>query len=140
MLKKLGSYEIDDDPKRLDLDRVHKWLASAYWSAGIARELVERSAGNSSLNIGAYDGAGQVAYARVVSDRSTFAWLCDVYVDEAHRRRGLARSMVAFALAHPDHQRLRRWLLATRDAHGIYQQLGFVPLSHPERWMNLACK
>jgi GNAT superfamily N-acetyltransferase len=130
-------YELDDDPARLDLATIHAWLAATYWLPGVARETVERAAQYSSLVVGAYHDGAQVGYLRVVSDRATFAWLCDVFVEEAHRGKGLARAMVRFALEHPEHQGLRRWLLATRDAHGVYSACGFQPLTEPERWMFL---
>jgi GNAT superfamily N-acetyltransferase len=136
-----NDYEIDDDAARLDLGRLHGWLASTYWSPGVSLELVERAARGSSLVVGAYvssprvDDGVQVGYLRVVSDRATFAWICDVFVDESHRGKGLARAMVRFALAHPEHQSLRRWLLATRDAHDVYRALGFEPLTNAQRWM-----
>jgi GNAT superfamily N-acetyltransferase len=137
MTTRLGEYEIDDTLERIDLARVHGWLKTTYWSPGVSREIVERAARNSSLVIGAYLDSAQVAYMRIVSDRATFAWICDVFVDERHRGKGLARAMVSFALAHPQHQNLRRWLLATRDAHGVYRELGFETLPNPERWMAL---
>lgn len=128
-------YEIDCDPARLDIDRVHSWLAGSYWSPGVAREVVERAARNSSLVVGAYADGRQVGYCRVVSDKATFAWLADVFVDPAYRGRGIAHAMVARALEDPDHQGLRRWVLATADAHGIYASLGFKPLEQADRWM-----
>ncbi len=137
MLTTRNGYEIDDDRERTDFARVHRWLTNAYWSPGVSRELVERSALHSSLVVGAYDGAEQVGYLRVVSDRATFAWIADVFVDSAHRGRGVAHAMLRFALAHPEHQGLRRWLLATRDAQGLYQALGFEPLAAPHRWLTL---
>lgn len=127
--------EISDDLSRVDFDRVHSWLTTSYWSPGIEREKVERAARGSSLVVGAYDGEFQVGYLRIVSDRATFAWVCDVYVAETHRKQGIAKAMLRNALAHPDHQGLRRWLLATRDAHPIYAECGFVPLPEPQRWM-----
>jgi GNAT superfamily N-acetyltransferase len=128
-------YEIDDDLSRVDFAQVHGWLATTYWSPGISREKVERAARYSSLVVGVYHQQVQVAYLRVVSDQTTFAWICDVFVDDAHRGQGLARRMVRFALEHPDHQGLRRWLLATKDAHGVYAKAGFEALPSPERWM-----
>ena len=133
-----GEYEIDDDRGRVDLARVQEWLSGTYWwTGGISREKVERAARGSSMVVGAYarDGGRQVGYLRVVSDRATFAWVADVFVDEAHRKRGLARAMTRFALDHPEHQGLRRWLLATRDAQSVYRELGFITLPQPERWM-----
>ncbi|MBC8064214.1 MAG: GNAT family N-acetyltransferase [Chlorobia bacterium] len=118
-----------------DFDRVHPWLASSYWSPGIARDRVERAAENSSLVINAFLDAKQVGYCRVVSDRTTFAYLCDVFVDDDARGQGVAQAMVELALAHPEHQNLRRWLLATHDAHSLYAKFGFELLPNPERWM-----
>lgn len=130
-------YALSDDPARLDLDAVHAFLTRSYWSPGIPRETVERAAAG-SLAVGLYapDGA-QVGYARVVNDRATFAYLADVYVLEAHRGRGLGRWMVGQILAHPDLQGLRRWLLTTQDAHGLYERLGFVRAPFPERFMTI---
>jgi GNAT superfamily N-acetyltransferase len=130
-----NGYEIDDDRGRIDFERVHGWLTRAYWSPGVSREKVERAARGASLVIGAYRGGEQAGYLRVVSDKTTFAWICDVFVEEAHRRQGLARAMVRFALTHPEHQSLRRWVLATADAHAVYAACGFEPLSEPEKWM-----
>lgn len=119
----------------IDFDRVHSWLTSSYWSPGVTRERVERAARGSSMVIGAYEDGRQVGYCRVVSDRTTFAWVADVWVDEPARGKGIARAMVASAMADPEHQGLRRWVLATRDAHRVYAALGFEPLIQPERWM-----
>ena len=130
-----NGYEIDDARERVDFDRVHAWLRETYWSPEVARERVERAACHSSLVVGAYHSGDQVGYLRVVSDCATFAYVCDVYVDAAHRKQGVAKAMMRFALAHPEHQNLRRWLLATRDAHAVYAEVGFEPLTPPERWM-----
>jgi GNAT superfamily N-acetyltransferase len=129
-------YTLSDDISLLQFGTVHEWLTSSYWSPGVSRETVERAAENSSLLVGAYTAdETQAAYLRVVSDRTTFAWLCDVYVGEAHRKKGLAKAMVKFALDHPEHQNLRRWVLATRDAHDIYSACGFEPLLDRSKWM-----
>ena len=130
-------YELSDSLERIDFERVHGWLAESYWSPGIAREKVQRAAEGSSLVIGIYlrESGRQVAYGRVVSDRATFAWIGDIFVDPEHRRRGLAGRIVRYALNHPEHQGLRRWVLATKDAHGVYAACGFEPLPMPERWM-----
>jgi len=128
-------YTLSDDSARLDLDAVHAFLTESYWSPGIPRETVERAtAGSLAVGLYAPDGA-QVGFARVVSDRATFAYLADVYVLDAHRGRGLGRWMVERILAHPDLQGLRRWLLTTQDAHGLYEQVGFVRAPFPERFM-----
>ena len=137
MIQNHNNYEIDEARERLDFAQVHAWLRETYWSPGIARERVERAAQFSSLVVGAYHGpdGAQAGYLRVISDRATFAYICDVYVDAAHRGRGLARAMARYALTHPEHQNLRRWLLVTRDAQNVYAEVGFAPLPLPERWM-----
>jgi GNAT superfamily N-acetyltransferase len=132
-----GEYEIDDDRTRPNFALVHQWLTNSYWSPGVSRDRVERAAAGSSLVVTAYLQATQVGYLRVVSDRATFAWIADVFVDPAHRGKGIATAMLRFALEHPAHQNLRRWILATRDAHDVYASIGFVPLPNPERFMIL---
>ena len=137
MITRHGEYELDDDVTRVDFARVHAWLDATYWAAGRSRERVEKAARYSSLVVGAYHGAEQVGFMRVVSDRVTFAWVADVYVDEKHRGKGVARAMVRFALEHPEHRDIRRWVLRTRDAHGVYAALGFGPYEEPESFMQL---
>ncbi|WP_200302842.1 GNAT family N-acetyltransferase [Streptomyces adelaidensis] len=132
-------YEISADFERVDVGRVHHWLSTdAYWAIGRPREKQE-SAMRGSLNFGVYEvGSGeQVAYARVVTDRATFAWLCDVYVDPAARGKGLGTALVAGVREHLRPYGLRRILLATHDAHGVYAKLGFAPLAKPDTWMAL---
>jgi len=135
-----SGYTIREGIPAMDVVRVQTWLASSYWMPGIARERVEREAQNSALVLGAFTGDGtQVSYARVISDKSRFAYLCDVIVDEAHRSRGLGRAMVKYALEHPEFATVTTWTLLTRDAHGVYAPLGFRPVtapeSAPECWM-----
>ncbi|HEY7088691.1 MAG TPA: GNAT family N-acetyltransferase [Tepidisphaeraceae bacterium] len=134
-----NEYELDDDRSRVDVERVHGWLSGSYWSPGIFREVVERGIRGASLVVSAYDQrqSQQVGFLRIISDKATFAWVADVFVDESHRGRGLARAMLGFAMEHPEHQNMRRWVLATKDAHGVYESLGFKPLPYPERWMIL---
>ena len=132
-------FEMSDDPDRIDVGRVHHWLSTdAYWALGRPREKLE-SAIRGSLNFGVYEAFSgeQVAYARVVTDRATFAWLCDVYVDPAVRGKGLGTALVAAVRDHLLPYGLRRVLLATHDAHGVYAKLGFEPLAEPDRWMAL---
>ncbi|MFI2316656.1 GCN5 family acetyltransferase [Streptomyces sp. CB00072] len=131
-------YEIDTDPGRLDVPLVHHWLSTdAFWALGRSRDLVERSM-DGSLNFGVYDADGvQVAYARVVTDRATFAWLCDVYVDPAHRGRGLGVRLATAVRDHLAPYGLKRTLLATLDAHELYAKVGFVPVPDPEGLMVL---
>jgi len=135
-------YAISTDPARLDLDAIHGYLVRSYWAEGIPRETVARSLAN-SLNFGIYEVAGetgawvQVGLARVVSDFSTFAYLGDVFVLETHRGRGLSTWVMACVMEHPALQGLRRWVLLTRDAHGIYGRFGFTPVAKPERYMEI---
>ncbi|WP_432134490.1 MULTISPECIES: GNAT family N-acetyltransferase [unclassified Streptomyces] len=132
-------YEISADPARIDAERVHRWLSTdAYWALGRPREKQDRAI-EGSLNFGVYDTASgeQVAYARVVTDRATFAWLCDVYVDPAVRGKGLGTALVAAVRDRLAPYGLRRIMLATHDAHGVYEKLGFAPLQRPEHWMAL---
>jgi GNAT superfamily N-acetyltransferase len=132
-------YTLSDELERIDFATVTEWLAGSYWSPGISRKEVERGARHSSLVVGAYDGSGaQVGYARVASDRTRVGFVMDVFVDEQHRKRGLGREMVRFAMEHPDHRPVYRWLLATDDAHGVYEKLGFARHPNPERIMQLA--
>lgn len=136
-----GDYLLSTDPARLDFAAVHAYLTRSYWSPGISRALVERAAAH-SLCFGLYhhrqaDAAEQVGYARVVTDRASFAYLADVYVLEAHRGQGLSKRLVRFITDHPDLQSLRRFLLGTRDAHGLYAQFGFAPLADPSRMMEI---
>ena len=128
-----GEYLVREGIEAMDFSRVHGWLAACYWSPDIARETVERGARHSALVIGMFTAAGvQVGYARVVSDCTRFAYICDVIVDDAYRGRGIGRSMVRHALAHPELATVKTWTLATRDAHGVYAPLGFKPMTDPE--------
>ena len=122
-----GEYAISDDPSRLDLDLIHDFLGGeSYWARGRSRERVERSVAN-SLPFGIYRADGrQVGFARVVTDRATFAWLADVFIVAEERGRGLSKWLVECILAHPELQNLRRWLLATRDAQELYRRYGFA--------------
>ena len=125
------------DPAELQLDVIHGYLAASYWSPGIPLELVAKAIRH-SLTVGAYgpDGA-QVGFARLVTDYASFGYLSDVFVLEGHQGRGLARRMVRALLDAPDARSLRRIMLATRDAHGVYGALGFEPLDKPEMFMQI---
>ncbi|MGE5322893.1 MAG: GNAT family N-acetyltransferase [Actinomycetota bacterium] len=129
-----GEYEISTDPSRIDLPAVHSFLTHSYWATGIPLETVSRSL-RYSLCFGIYKRGRQAGFARVVSDYATFAYLADVFVLPEHRSQGLAKWLMECIMAHPDLQGLRRWSLATRDAHGLYRQFGFKDLKHPEAWM-----
>ncbi|MER5599929.1 GNAT family N-acetyltransferase [Streptomyces sp. NPDC002265] len=132
-------YEISTDPDRVDVERVHHWLSTdAYWAIGRTREKHERAVAG-SLNFGVYDmvSGEQVAYARVVTDRATFAWLCDVYVHASVRGKGIGTALVAAVREQLRPYGLRRILLATHDAHGVYEKVGFRALDLPDQWMIL---
>ena len=128
--------KVSTDPSLLDVARIHRWLSEdAYWALGRTREVVERSIEH-SLNFGAYDDSGaQVGYARVVTDHATFAWLCDVFVSPDRRGDGVGTALLDAVTAHLAGCRLSRTLLATADAHALYERYGFAPLRHPRRFM-----
>ncbi|WP_312161219.1 GNAT family N-acetyltransferase [Phenylobacterium sp.] len=129
---------VSDDPARFDLRRAHGWISTeSYWGQGIPFETFERAV-TGSLTIGLYDPGGRMAaMARVVTDRATFGWICDVFVDQSRRGEGLGKRLMAFIKSHPDLQGLRRMHLATRDAHGLYGRFGFSPLTGVDRWMEI---
>ena len=130
-----AGYLISDDPARLDVDAVQAYLARSYWAKGIPRDVVAQALSN-SLSVGIYAPTGlQVGLVRVISDYCTFAYLCDVYVLEPHRGRGLSKAAMRLLGTHPKLQGLRRWQLVTQDAHGLYEQFGFKVVEHPERHM-----
>jgi len=131
-------YMISTDHSRQDLVAVHHFLSTqAYWCLKIPFERVKKAAEN-SINFGLFDPEGrQIGYARVISDRSTIAYLGDVYVLPEYRGRGLSKWLIGTVMEHPELQGLRRWILLTGDAHGLYQQFGWKLVSHPERWMEV---
>ncbi|MFG2263755.1 GNAT family N-acetyltransferase [Streptomyces sp. NPDC048720] len=131
-------YELSTDRDRLDVALVHRWLSTdAFWAMGRTRETVEESM-RGSLNFAVFDAAGeQVAYARVITDRATFAWLCDVYVARPHRGKGLGTWLAGAVRDHLAPYRLKRVLLSTLDAHEVYAKAGFAPVPHPENFMIL---
>ncbi len=129
---------ISDDPARFDVARAYGWIArESYWGEGIPLDIFQRAITN-SLTAGAFAPTGEMAgMARVVTDRATFGWICDVFVDQSHRGAGLGKRLMAYLRAHPDLQGFRRLHLATRDAHGLYEQFGFGPLTGADRWMEI---
>lgn len=132
-----AAYLVSCDPQRLDLEVIHGYLARSYWAEAIPRQTVARALRH-SLNFGLYEWDRQIGFARVVTDRATFAYLADVFVLESHRGRGLSKLLMEAVMAHPDLQGLRRFTLATRDAHGLYKQFGFASLAAPDRYMEIA--
>jgi len=125
---------ISTDAARLDIDAIHAYLSSSYWATGIPRAVVERAVAG-SLCFGLFHGPRQIGFARVISDRATFAYLADVYVLDAYRGHGLGAWLIETVIAHPDLQGLRRFVLVTRDAHGLYEKFGFTSLAKPGNYM-----
>ena len=132
----MPDYDISTDPSRIDLTLVHRWLSErSYWAKGIPRNVFERGVAGSLCFAIHHQTEGQVGFARVISDRATFAYLADVFVLETHRGKGLSKRLMETVLAHPELQGLRRWTLATRDAHGLYEQFGFTLPKVADRFM-----
>jgi len=132
-----GTYVISTAPERLDAQAIHAYLNDSYWAECIPFEVVERAL-RGSLCFGLYAPEGQVGLARIITDHATFAYVCDVYVLPHHRGQGLGRWLMECVLRSPQLQGLRRWMLVTRDAHRLYQQVGFRPLATPTRVMEIA--
>lgn len=135
--KQYGEYRITTDPSSINLKAVHAYLAGAYWSEEIPQDIVARAI-ESSLCFSLLNGDRQIGFARVVTDRATFAYLCDVYVLEEYRGKGLGKWLIGEVMSHPDLQGLRRFILLTRDAHGLYSQFGFTSLGNPDSYMEIA--
>ncbi len=131
-----GDYEISTDPARVDAGMVQEFLTNSYWAKGILLETVRRSIEH-SIPFGVYHGQQQVGFARIISDLTTFAYLADVFIVPPYRGRGLSRWLMECIVGHPDLQGLRRWMLATQDAHGLYAKFGFTAISNPDRWMEI---
>jgi GNAT superfamily N-acetyltransferase len=129
-----GDILVTTDPARLDLDTIHAFLSGSYWARGIPRDVMERSIRH-SLCFGAFDGDRQVGFARVITDRATFAYVADVFVLASYRGRGVGKRIMECITSHPELQNLRLWTLFTRDAHGLYRQHGFREARYPDRLM-----
>jgi GNAT superfamily N-acetyltransferase len=131
-----GAFSISTDPERLDRSLIHEFLRGSYWARGIDRGTVDRSI-EGALCFGVYEGAAQVGFARVITDRATFAYVADVFVLDSHRGHGLGIWLMEAVRAHPELQGLRRWILMTRDAHGLYEKTGFRQIEDPARCMEI---
>lgn len=131
-----GSCLVSTDRRKLDLDVIHSFLTNCYWCPGIPRAVVARSI-RGSLCFGVYVDKRQVGFARVITDYATYGYLADVFILEGHRGHGLSKWMMQCIMRHPALQNLRRWSLVTRDAHGLYEQYGFVRPARPERYMEI---
>ena len=131
---KRDGFTVSTEKERLDRGVIHEFLRGSYWAKGIPREVVDRSIEN-SLCFGLYDGDALIGFTRVISENATFGYLADVFVLESHRGRGLATWFMKVVMAHPDLRGIRRWMLVTADAHGLYRKVGFTEPSKPERIM-----
>lgn len=132
-----NGYIFSDDPQKIDAIAIHKYLSNeSYWAKNIPLAIVQRSISN-SLCFGIYKDKVQIGFARWITDKATFGYLADVYIDEVHRGLGLSKKLMSLMLFHPDLQGLRRYMLGTLDAHGLYAQFGFKPEEHPERLMTI---
>jgi GNAT superfamily N-acetyltransferase len=132
--RRQGQYLISTDKSRLDLTLIHSFLTTSYWAAGIPLEVVRRSIEH-SLSFGLYKEDRQIGYARIITDYATFAYLGDVFILEPYRGQGLSKWLMEVVVSHPDLQGFRRWILLTRDAHGLYNKVGFTGVATPERYM-----
>ena len=132
-----GTLAVTDDSGRIDIEVVHGFLREVYWAKGIPRETLLKAI-ESSLCFSAFDGDEQIGFARVITDRATFAYLSDVFVLEQHRGRGASRFMMDCIMTHPDLQGLRRWMLLTDSAHGLYRKYGFTDIADPRRHMEIS--
>jgi GNAT superfamily N-acetyltransferase len=129
-------FTFSTDKSKLDPSVIHGFLTESYWSKGCSMDNVLRRIEN-AMCFGVYDDKQQIGFARVITDKTTFAYIADVFILENYRGQGLSKQMMAFIMTQPDLKNLRRWLLATRDAHGLYAQYDFTPLSNPTLWMEI---
>jgi GNAT superfamily N-acetyltransferase len=134
MITTLGEFSITTDKTKMDIPLIHRYITRSYWAEGIPFETVVKAV-EGSLCFGVFHGDKQIGVARVITDAATFAYLCDVFIDESYRGRGLGKWLMETILGHEQLQGLRRFALTTKDAHGLYSQYGFAPLPLPERWM-----
>ena len=132
-----GNFRVSTDKSRLDLEAIHGFLKDAYWAKNISFEVVRQSI-QKSLCFGVYKLDELVGFARVITDDAVFAYLLDLFILEAHRGQGLAKWLLECIFSNPELRSVRMWLLATKDAHGLYEKFGFRPLRHPERFMRLS--
>jgi GNAT superfamily N-acetyltransferase len=136
MITTMGEYSITTDNSKMDIPVIHSYLTRSYWAEGIPVETVARAI-EGSMCFGLFHGSKQIGVARVISDKATFAYLCDVFILPAHRGVGLSKWLMQTIMSHPDLQGLRRWSLATLDAHGLYKQFGFTIINNPDSWMQI---
>jgi N-acetylglutamate synthase-like GNAT family acetyltransferase len=131
-----NGFTISTEKEKLDIDVIHSFLNRTYWAEGISKEIIRRSI-EGSLCFGLFENDKQVGFARMITDKATFAYLADVFIIEEYQGRGLSKWLMEVIMSHPDLQGLRRMILATKDAHGLYSQFGFTPLINVDRWMHI---
>jgi len=131
-----NGFTISTEKEKLDIELIHSFLNRTYWAEGISKETIRRSI-EGSLCFGVFENDRQVGFARMITDKATFAYLADVFIIEEYRGRGLSKWLMEVIMSHPDLQGLRRMILATKDAHGLYKQFGFTPLINVDRWMQI---
>lgn len=129
-------FSISMEKEKMDIDLIHSFLNRTYWAEGISKEIIRRSI-EGSMCFGVFENDRQVGFARMITDKATFAYLADVFIIEEYRGRGLSKWLMKVIMSHPDLQGLRRMILATKDAHGLYKQFGFTPLINVDRWMQI---
>ena len=129
-------YSISMEKEKMDIDLIHSFLNRTYWAEGISKEIIRRSI-EGSMCFGVFENDKQVGFARMITDKATFAYLADVFIIEEYRGRGLSKWLMKVIMSHPDLQGLRRMIHATKDAHGLYKQFGFTPLINVDRWMQI---
>ena len=129
-------FTISTEKEKMDIDVIHSFLNRTYWAEGISKETIRRSI-EGSLCFGVFENDKQVGFARMITDKATFAYLADVFIIEEYRGRGLSKWLMEVIMSHPDLQGLRRMVLVTKDAHGLYKQFGFTPLINVDRWMHI---
>jgi N-acetylglutamate synthase-like GNAT family acetyltransferase len=127
---------ISTEKEKMDIDVIHSFLTRSYWAKGIPKEIIKKSV-EGSICFGVFENDKQVGFARMVTDKATFAYLADVFIIEEYRGLGLSKWLMEVIMSHPDLQGLRRIMLATRDAHGLYKKFGFTPLINVDRWMQI---
>jgi N-acetylglutamate synthase-like GNAT family acetyltransferase len=136
MTEEKDQFMITTDKEKFDVDLIHSFLTNSYWAEGISREIVRRSI-DGALCFGVFENNKQIGFARMITDKATFAYLADVFIMEEYRGRGLSKWLMQIIMSHPDLQGLRRMMLATRDAHELYKKFGFTPLNNVDRWMHI---
>jgi GNAT superfamily N-acetyltransferase len=129
-------FTITTDKSKMDIDIIHGYLSRSYWAQDVPRATVQKSI-EGSLSFAVFHGSHQVGFARVITDKATFGYLSDVFILEEYRGKGLSKWLMEIILGHPELQNFRRFLLSTRDAHGLYRQYGFKDLVSPENWMQV---